>query len=197
VDTPTAYAWPEAWSGSAVPPYVGDKPWGWEPPGWSLTSAGTFEDDPGNTDTYDDPGGTYVAWWDANGSRQRRPFTTDQMGTVRGSPPGELAYWTRRLGSDAVDLHTGRDRGAVWAVETRAEPGFGRGIQMMRSPDGALIAWAEYPVWWCGGPRHPEVVSDRFTRHPGPKRMAVACGCRTTLSTRTDTARLRYRTTAA
>lgn len=150
VDTATAYAWPEAWSGSAVAPYVGDEPWGWEPPGWSRTSTGTFEDDPSNTGTYDDPGGTYEAWWDTNGSRQRRPFTTDEMGTIGGSTPGELAYWTRRLGSDTLDLHTGRDRGAVWEVETRAAPGFSRGIQMMRSPDGALLAWTEYPrlvVW--------------------------------------------------
>jgi hypothetical protein len=152
VDTATAHAWPEAWSFSAVPPYVGDEPWGWEPPGWSLTRTGPFQDDPGSTGRFDAPGGgTYEAWWDANGSRQRRQFSANAMGTVSGSPPGDLAYWTRRLGSDTVDLHTGRERGAVWELETRAAPGLRRLIQMMRSPDGALLAWAEYPrrlvVW--------------------------------------------------
>ena len=69
VDTATAYAWPETWSGSAVPPYVGDEPWGWEPPGWSHTSTGTVEDDPGNTGTFDDPS------WHLRGlvGRRRQP----------------------------------------------------------------------------------------------------------------------------
>ena len=77
VDTATAYAWPAAWSGSAVPPYVGDEPWGWEPPGWSLTSTGTFEDDPDNTAptttrvAHTRPGGTPTA----AGSAVRSPRT--------------------------------------------------------------------------------------------------------------------------
>ena len=135
-DTATAYPWPEGWSGSAVAPNSGERPWG-----WSMTDTGTFED----------PGGILEAWWDDDGSRHHRQLATDVMGgAVIGSPSGELTYWSWRLGGDTVDLHTGRGRGATWGVRTRAAPGFNRWVQMTRSPDGALLAWTVYPhlvVW--------------------------------------------------
>ena len=135
-DTATAYVWPEEWNRSATPPFSGEQPWGWSPIG-----AGSFED----------PGGVVEAWWDDNGTRHRRALATDAMGgVVHESADGDLAYWTWQLGDNTVDLHTSRDRGASWDVNTRPAPGFNRWVQMTRSPDGALLAWTYYPhlvVW--------------------------------------------------
>ena len=121
---------------SVVSPNNGVEPWGWSP-----SSSGTFED----------PGVVVEAWWDDNGARHRRVLGTDARGgAVSGSPAGDLAYWTWQIGDDHVDLHTSRDRGGAWDVDTRAAPGFNRWVQMTRSPDGALLAWATYPhlvVW--------------------------------------------------
>ena len=61
-----------------------------------------------------------------------------------------MAYWARENGADTVDLHTSRNGGADWEVDTREAPGFDGVLQMKRSPDGALLAYSIYPrliVW--------------------------------------------------
>jgi hypothetical protein len=141
-DAATAYAWPDPWSGSAMSPESAVSPnSGVEPWGWSPSSSGTFED----------PGVVVEAWWDDSGVRHRRVLATDARGgVVIGSPAGDLAYWTWQIGDNKVDLHTGRDRGAAWYVDSRDAPGVNRWMQMTRSPDGALLAWTTYPhlvVW--------------------------------------------------
>jgi hypothetical protein len=135
-DAATAYVWPEEWNRSAVSPNTGEQPWGWSP-----ASEGTFEE----------PGVVVEAWWDDAGTRHRRVLATDARGdVVSGAPAGELTYWTWHLGDKAVDIHTGRDQGTAWTVESRSAPGFSRYARMTRTPDGALLAWTSYPhvvVW--------------------------------------------------
>lgn len=135
-DSATAYVWPESWSGSAVRPGVGESPWGAHPDPDSR-SAG-IED--------------LVAWWDDESGRQTQTLADfyPHGDFIAGSPPGEFAYWAWQEGSDTVDLHTSRDGGATWQIETRTTPGFNAWTQIIRSPDGALIAYSIFPqlvVW--------------------------------------------------
>ncbi len=148
-DNATAYKWPKAWDGSASSPAVVDRPWGANPQPRAVSSTGQLE-----------------AWWDTDSGRQLRTLAEVHQGDyILGSPPGEMAYWARSDGADTVDLHTSRNGGADWEVDTREAPGFsdelndpGAYAQIRRSPDGALLASSSYPrliVWRAeasGGP---------------------------------------------
>ena len=135
-DTATAYVWPEEWNRSAAPSLSAEEPWGWSPIG---------------STSFQDPGAVVEAWWYDDGTRHQRALATEAMGgVVHESPADDLAYWAWRPGSDTVDLHTSRDRGISWELETRSAPDLNRWAQVTRSPDDALLAWTYYPrlaVW--------------------------------------------------
>lgn len=141
-DTATAYMWPKTWDGSAASPAVSDRPWGANPEPRATSASGRLE-----------------AWWDTDRGRQLRTLAEVHEGDyILGSPPGEMAYWARPNGAETVDLHTSRNGGADWEVDTRAAPGFNGDVQMKRSPNGAILAYSTYPrlvVWRAeasGGP---------------------------------------------
>jgi hypothetical protein len=140
--TATAYAWPRAWDGSAASPASGDAPWGANPEPRATSSSGRLE-----------------AWWDTEDGRRLRTLAETHEGDyILGSPPGEMAYWARPDDTSTVELHTSRNRGKDWEVDSRAVPGLNAEIGMKRSPDGAYLAYSTYPelVIWraeaAGGP---------------------------------------------
>ena len=141
-DTATAYMWPRAWDGSAVRPGMGDRPWGANPEPRATGSSGRLE-----------------AWWDTTRGRQLKTLAMVHEGDyILDTPPGEMAYWSQPDGTGTVDLHTSRDGGGSWEVDTREAPDFPEGMQVRRSPDGAYLATSTYPqliVWRAeatGGP---------------------------------------------
>ena len=144
-DTATAHEWPrQQWDGSATSPASGDAPWGANPEPRATSSSGRLE-----------------AWWDTDDGRELRTLAETHEGDyVLGTPPGEMAYWAKPDGTATIELHTSRDRGATWEVDSRAAPGVETEafLALRRAPDGAYLATSTYPtlvVWRAeasGGP---------------------------------------------
>jgi hypothetical protein len=121
-DTATAYVWPKAWDGSAVPPGPGVQPWGANPEPRAVGSTGVLE-----------------AWWGAGPDRQTRALGAAEAGDyVLGCAPGLMALWS--LDSGTIDIHTSRDGGATWQVASYAAPQSDIWWQVRCLPDGSWLA---------------------------------------------------------
>jgi hypothetical protein len=123
--TATAHVSSKQWGGSAVRPGLGAQPWGAHPEPRTAFSTGRLE-----------------AWWYTDRGRQVRTLARAHDGDyILGTAPGAMAFWAPGARSGTVDIHTSRNGGADWKVETRAVPGTGssRMRVVTRSPDGALL----------------------------------------------------------
>lgn len=124
VATATAHLSTARWGGSAVRPGLGVQPWGAHPEPRSAYSTGRLE-----------------AWWYTAAGRQVRTLAQARDGDyVLDTPPGQMAFWAPGSAPDTVDLHTSRDGGATWEVQTRGVPAAtGPGRRVFRTPGGALL----------------------------------------------------------
>jgi hypothetical protein len=143
-DTATAHVSANQWGGSAVRPGLGAPPWGAHPEPRAASVTGRLE-----------------AWWYAEGVRQVHTVAvTDDGDYIKNTPPGQMAFWAPGSRSNTLDIHTSRNGGADWEVETRGAQGIGGpGVRVVtRSPGGALLtctAGEDLVIWRAeasGGP---------------------------------------------
>jgi hypothetical protein len=123
--TATAHVSSKKWDGSAVRPGLGVEPWGANPEPRAVSTTGRLE-----------------AWWFTGGGRQVHAVAKTHDGDyVLGTPPGQMAFWAPGAESGTVDIHTSRNGGADWQVDTRALPVGGEHGPVTRSADGALLTY--------------------------------------------------------
>ncbi|GAB3022104.1 hypothetical protein GCM10011376_27210 [Nocardioides flavus (ex Wang et al. 2016)] len=120
----TAYVWPDAWDGSAVPPGRGVTPWGANPEPRSVGGTGRLE-----------------VWWGSGGEREVRTLATAQFGDyVLDCPPDVMALWSVAAPGAGVDIHTSSDGGDSWQTTSYAAPTADQWWKVRCAPDGSFLA---------------------------------------------------------
>ena len=123
-DSATAYVWPDAWDGSAVPPGSAVTPWGTNPEPRSVGGTGRLE-----------------VWWGSGGGQQVRTLATAQFGDyVLDCPTDLMALWSVTAPGEGVDVHTSSDGGASWQVTSYAAPTADQWWKVRCAPDGSFVA---------------------------------------------------------
>lgn len=122
-ESATAYVWPKAWAGSAVPPGAGALPWGANPEPRAVGNTGQLE-----------------VWWGAGSARKVRTLASAQFGDyLLGCPRSLMALWSTDGGS-TVKIHTSRDRGATWKTASYRAPTASQWWKVRCAPDGSYLA---------------------------------------------------------
>jgi hypothetical protein len=126
LNTATAHVSAKKWNGSAVRPGLGVEPWGANPEPRAASTTGRLE-----------------AWWYTARGRQVHTLATVRDGDyISATPPGEMAFWAPGARNGTLDIHTSRNGGADWNVQTHAAPDLDLYSGITRSPDGALLTCA-------------------------------------------------------
>ena len=123
-DAATAYVWPEAWDGSAVPPGKGVTPWGANPEPRSVGGTGRLE-----------------VWWGSGSEREVRTLATAQFGDyVLDCPSDRMALWSVAAPGAGVDIHSSSDGGATWQVTSYDAPTADQWWKVRCAADGSFLA---------------------------------------------------------